>query len=96
MGLCVDSVSAPWSQITPVLPIMEQVWPSYYGPNEHFWAHEWEKHGTCAEEVFPTQLDYFNTTVALHLANPVEARTSRLRRVSTWCQRAHSACESHY
>jgi len=61
-----------WVQITPVRPLMEQDWPSYYGPDETFWAHEWEKHGTCAEDVFPTQLDYFNTTLALHVANPIE------------------------
>ena len=63
-----------WVQITPVRTLMELDWPSYYGPDETFWAHEWEKHGTCAEDVFPTQLDYFNTTLALHVANPVEAR----------------------
>ena len=60
------------SQITSLLPLMEQDWPSYYGPNEEFWAHEWEKHGTCAEDDFPTQLEYFNTTLALHVANPIE------------------------
>ena len=65
-------------QITPVRPLMELDWPSYYGPDEEFWAHEWEKHGTCAEDVFPTQLDYFNTTLALHVANPVEVRSTRM------------------
>jgi len=65
-----------------VLPLMEQDWPSYYGPNEEFWAHEWEKHGTCAEDVFPTQLAYFNTTLALHVANPIEVRAARMLPVS--------------
>ena len=67
-----------WVQITPVLPLMEQDWPSYYGPNQEFWAHEWEKHGTCAEDVFPTQLAYFNTTLALHVANPIEVRSAQM------------------
>ncbi len=86
MGLSTNSLIAACVQITPVLPIMEQVWPSYYGPNEDFWAHEWEKHGTCAEDVFPTQLDYFNTTVELHLTHSVEARmNSALRNAYTQC-----------
>ena len=51
---------------------LDAVWPSYYGPNEAFWAHEYEKHGSCAEDVFPAQLDYFNSTLALHLAHNLE------------------------
>ena len=62
-------------QIKSVRPLMEQDWPSLYGLNEKFWAHEWEKHGTCAEDDFPTQLDYFNTTLALHVANSLEVHT---------------------
>ena len=55
-------------------------------PNDVFWAHEWEKHGTCAEDVFPTQLDYFNSTVELDLNNPIEARTTRPGQGSMVCQ----------
>ena len=91
VGTVYDSTTVACSQITPVLPIMEQVWPSYYGPNEEFWAHEWEKHGTCAEDVFPTQLDYFNTTVELHLAHSVEARTNSTSSTLT-CKHVHCVC----
>lgn len=31
-------------------------------------AHEWEKHGTCAEELFPREVDFFNATLSLHAA----------------------------
>ena len=34
------------------------------GPNPSFWSHEWSKHGTCAT-VFNSQLDFFNSTLAL-------------------------------
>lgn len=45
-------------------------WPTLFPSNsmEHFWAHEFEKHGTCAEALpkfFATEHEYFNTT--LHL-----------------------------
>ncbi len=35
-------------------------------------AHEWEKHGTCAEELFPREVAFFNATLRLHAANPLE------------------------
>jgi len=28
--------------------------------------HEWEKHGTCTEDVLPTQLDFFSEGITLH------------------------------
>lgn len=30
--------------------------------NEHFWAHEWKKHGSCAEQLTPfdSELKYFS------------------------------------
>ena len=41
-----------------------------------FRAHEWEKHGTCAEELFPREADYFNTTLQLHAQHSLEVRLS--------------------
>lgn len=40
---------------------MNCAWPSATGTNEGFWAHEWEKHGTCAG--FSSQEGYFNATL---------------------------------
>jgi len=38
-------------------------WPSLNGPSQTFWAHEFEKHGTCTD--FPSQLSFFNGTLSL-------------------------------
>lgn len=43
-------------------------WPSLNGPSPTFWAHEYEKHGTCAEDVFPSELAFFNGTLAVRAA----------------------------
>lgn len=40
---------------------MNCAWPSATGTNSGFWAHEWEKHGTCAG--FKSQESYFNATL---------------------------------
>ena len=79
-------------QITSVRPLMEQDWPSLYGDDEQFWAHEWEKHGTCAEDVFPTQLAYFNTTLALHVTNSVEVRGLWALQARRLLHTKHVAC----
>jgi ribonuclease T2 len=34
-------------------------WGSLNGPADTFWAHEYEKHGTCEEDLFATQHDFF-------------------------------------
>ena len=46
---------------------MNTYWPSTDGPNEEFWKHEWEKHGTCSGL---SQIDYFNTILNLHSSLP--------------------------
>ena len=62
----------PCAQLAPLRQQLDAVWPSYYGPNEAFWKHEYEKHGSCAEDVFPSELSYFNTTLRMHLSHNLE------------------------
>jgi len=45
---------------------MRTTWPSYTGSNDHFWKHEWEKHGTCAYPVLQDEHQYFRTVLDLH------------------------------
>jgi ribonuclease T2 len=40
-------------------------WPSLNSPSSTFWAHEYEKHGTCAKDVLPTEFDFFNATLSI-------------------------------
>jgi ribonuclease T2 len=44
---------------------LSKYWVSLAGPSETFWAHEWEKHGTCAAPVFPSEFLFMNGTLAL-------------------------------
>lgn len=59
------------TQISDLVSSMQKNWPSLACPssdNTKFWAHEWNKHGTCAESVLD-QHGYFET--ALNLKNQV-------------------------
>jgi len=38
-------------------------WPSLTHSDDHFWSHEWMKHGTCSAM---TQLEFFNKALALN------------------------------
>lgn len=60
------------TQLEGLRPALDMLWPSYYNAPEGFWAHEWVKHGTCAESLFPREVDYFNTTLRLHAENNLE------------------------
>lgn len=53
------------SSVTPILPELNAHWFSISGPNSSFWAHEYEKHGVCAEDLLPKELDFFNRTLNL-------------------------------
>lgn len=54
---------------------LENYWPSLscsspttcHGQKGSFWAHEWEKHGTCAYPVIKNEYDYFQTALNLYL-----------------------------
>merc|ERR1711988_162666 len=37
-------------------------WPSFGHPNESFWSHEFQKHGTCSNM---DELDYFKAALKL-------------------------------
>lgn len=62
------------------LDYMETYWKDYRGDDESFWAHEWDKHGTCINTLEPgcytgytpqeEVVDYFNITVSLFKALP--------------------------
>ena len=56
---------------------MQQFWPSLsnQGPNSNdaFWSHEWQKHGTCALDVLPSQPAYFATALELRARYNIES-----------------------
>lgn len=54
--------------LQPIIGELDTYWPTLMqGNNEHFWSHEWSKHGTCCgqEPSLDSQLKFFNTTVQL-------------------------------
>ncbi|KMZ60433.1 ribonuclease 2 [Zostera marina] len=64
-------------EINQVLPLMGEIlkyWPSFscsstslcHGKNGLFWAHEWEKHGTCMFPEIKDEYTYFSTTLDLY------------------------------
>lgn len=48
-----------------MLDTMRLEWPSYYGSDNGFWAHEWEKHGTCSAPYLKDEEEYFSTILKL-------------------------------
>lgn len=58
-----------------VLEVMNKYWKDYQGDDDHFWAHEWNKHGTCVSTLKPScyedytkgedVVDYFTRAVSL-------------------------------
>ena len=55
------------TEIDDLVDEMIQKWPTdYKGSNTKFWSHEYCKHGTCCEDVLPTEHDYFSHALALH------------------------------
>eukprot|EP01061_Rhynchopus_euleeides_P047224 TRINITY_DN937_c0_g1_i2.p2 TRINITY_DN937_c0_g1~~TRINITY_DN937_c0_g1_i2.p2 ORF type:complete len:158 (+),score=59.63 TRINITY_DN937_c0_g1_i2:55-528(+) len=62
-GFCRD-VSFNETAIADLSPQMQQVWPSDKGPDADFWTHEWQKHGSCADNM--TEHQYFSTALKLY------------------------------
>ncbi|XP_073000382.1 ribonuclease 2-like [Typha latifolia] len=61
-------------KISSLMPVLEKYWPSLscsspsrcFGGKGPFWAHEWEKHGTCSYPVIQDEYSYFSTTLDLY------------------------------
>ncbi|KAG1328265.1 ribonuclease 2 [Cocos nucifera] len=61
-------------KVSSLVPELEKYWPSLYcsspslcfGGRGLFWAHEWEKHGTCSFPVIQDEYDYFSTVLDLY------------------------------
>jgi ribonuclease T2 len=57
-----------FEQLKSILPDLHRYWPDFKPNTEpEFWAHEWNKHGTCASALpeLSTQLKYFTETIKL-------------------------------
>lgn len=60
--------SSPYnaSAIKDLLPELHKYWPSLVSPDQDsFWAHEWNKHGTCCEKLTPREHVYFQLVLLL-------------------------------
>ncbi|KAK9087881.1 hypothetical protein Syun_030275 [Stephania yunnanensis] len=61
-------------EIAPLLEALQKYWPSLscsgsstcHGGKGPFWAHEVEKHGTCASSVLRDEYNYFLATINLY------------------------------
>lgn len=68
-----NPVTFDLSNLTDILPELHKNWYSNRGPDESFWKHEYEKHGSCVFskmtelEYFQKTLDLFNKAIELNL-----------------------------
>ncbi|PNT05262.2 hypothetical protein POPTR_014G174400v4 [Populus trichocarpa] len=61
-------------EISTLHDALEKYWPSLscgspsscHGTKGSFWAHEWEKHGTCSSPVVHDEYSYFSTTLNVY------------------------------
>ncbi len=55
-------------EVDDLLDDLDNVWPSYMDSqdSEAFWAHEWNKHGTCALAQLPSQHKFFKKVIKLN------------------------------
>ncbi|KAH1149682.1 hypothetical protein GYH30_043956 [Glycine max] len=71
---CCSGSSFDPKEISTLTNALEQYWPSLscskpslcHGGKGTFWAHEWEKHGTCSYPVFRNEYDYFLTVLNVY------------------------------
>ncbi|KAF7039030.1 hypothetical protein CFC21_049103 [Triticum aestivum] len=72
---CCRHTSFDMDKLTPLKPALDKYWPSLYCSSSStcfsgrgaFWAHEWEKHGTCSAPVVHEELQYFTAAIDLYL-----------------------------
>jgi len=69
-NFCNDSLPFQFDYVKPFYGQMLKYWPNLYLDTkiDSFWAHEWDKHGTCALSFNPqirNATDYFNVTLGL-------------------------------
>ena len=51
--------------LDPIMDKLNKYWYSNRGPNDKFWKHEYEKHGSCM--FIPiTELNYFSKTIQIY------------------------------
>ncbi|XP_039045387.1 ribonuclease 2-like [Hibiscus syriacus] len=61
-------------EISPLMDALEKYWPSLYCSRSStcfsgkgiFWAHEWEKHGTCSSPVIQDEYTFFLTALNVY------------------------------
>lgn len=71
---CCSSSQFNVKEIATLREGLEKYWPSLscgspstcHGTKGLFWAHEWEKHGTCCTSVFRDEYNYFLATLNLY------------------------------
>lgn len=69
---CDPSYSFSLLRVVDLLPRLARYWPSWAGPNRGFWAHEWERHGTCAQGVVRGEHAFFAAVLGLHRTLRIE------------------------
>ncbi len=67
---CNDTWPFDLNQVKDLVSQLKQVWPDLLsgGTYDSFWAHEWDKHGTCASSLpaLYGEHNYFGATIKLH------------------------------
>ena len=53
------------SKLEPIISKLNEYWYSDEEPNEAFWKHEWEKHGSCMYN-YCDEFEYFNKAIELY------------------------------
>lgn len=61
-------------KVSSLLPLLEKYWPTLscsstslcHGGRGLFWAHEWEKHGTCSKPAIQDEFSYFSKALDLY------------------------------
>lgn len=53
------------TKLDPIISKLNEYWYSDEEPNENFWKHEWEKHGSCMYNDCD-EFEYFNKAIELY------------------------------